>query len=84
MREVFDALNLTPNFQVAQGDSYNACFDVSQLATSTIGAVGQALSRLTKAIGLSADAPPVTVNHRLASLWFDISLKPMQWTLPPT
>lgn len=57
-----------------------SAFPVSQLAGASIATAGLAVAALIKAKhGLN---PQVTVDQRLASLWFAWSLKPINWQLP--
>jgi crotonobetainyl-CoA:carnitine CoA-transferase CaiB-like acyl-CoA transferase len=60
-------------------DRLPSCFPVSQLAAASIGAAAGAVSQL---IGLVATKPTVVVSHRLASLWFSWSIKPIGWAMP--
>lgn len=61
--------------------SLPSIFPVTDLAAATIGAAGLAVAEL---IGLRHGAPPaVAVDRRLASFWFDTSLRPVGWKLPP-
>ncbi|WP_443111558.1 CoA transferase [Burkholderia sp. FERM BP-3421] len=57
-------------------------FNVTDLASAAIGAVGLAIAELVRQAG---GAPPVVeVNRRHASQWFGVSLRPQGWALPPT
>jgi hypothetical protein len=60
-------------------DGLPSTFAVTGLASAAIGAAALAVSEL---VGAVADAPPVVVDRRLASLWFGLSIKPVGWTLP--
>ena len=60
-------------------DSLPSTFAVTAFASAAVGAAALAVSELVAAV---ADAPPVIVDRRLASLWFGMSLKPVGWTLP--
>jgi hypothetical protein len=60
----------------AGAEALPSVFAVTDLAAASIGAACLAVSRLT------GDAP-VTVDRRLASLWFGWTLRPEGWTLPP-
>lgn len=60
----------------AGAEALPSVYPVTDLAAASIGAACLAVSRLT------GDAP-VTVDRRLASLWFGWSLRPEGWTLPP-
>lgn len=56
-------------------------FAVTDLAAASVGAAGLMLARY------AADgeaAPAVTVDRRLASLWFGWTLHPDGWQMPPT
>ncbi|MDE0254490.1 MAG: CoA transferase, partial [Rhodospirillaceae bacterium] len=53
---------------------------MTDLAAATIGAAGLALAQYAAAAGRTAAR--VTVDRRLASLWFGWSLHPVGWTLP--
>lgn len=61
------------------GDRLPSCFPVTQLAAASIGAAAAAISEL---IGLVTTKPSVVVSHRLASLWFGWSIKPIGWAMP--
>jgi hypothetical protein len=61
-------------------DSLPSVFAVTAFASAAIGAAALAVSQLVAAV---ADAPPIIVDRRLASLWFGMSIKPIGWTLPP-
>lgn len=60
----------------------HSAFAVSELATASIAAVGQELSRLMLAMNLTPTAPEVVVDQRLASLWYSYSFKPEGWEMP--
>ncbi|MDB5804473.1 MAG: acyl-CoA transferase [Betaproteobacteria bacterium] len=56
-------------------------FAVTDLAVAATGAAGLALSEL---IGEHhGDAPPLTVDRRLASFWFSRTVRPVGWKMPP-
>lgn len=55
-------------------DSFASRYAVTDFACATIGAAGQALADLT--------GGDVTVDRRLASLWFQYSAQPVGWQLP--
>ncbi|MEP0942133.1 MAG: CoA transferase [Rhizobiaceae bacterium] len=52
-----------------------SCFAVTDLAAASISAAANELASLTA-------ASKVTVDRRLAALWFDMTLRPEGWTLP--
>jgi len=55
-------------------------FDVTGLATASIGAAGLLLAKLSSR---DSDVPPrVCVDQRLASHWFGMALRPSGWELP--
>jgi CoA-transferase family III len=60
-------------------DSLPSAFAVTAFASAAIGAAALAVSELVARV---ADAPPVIVDRRLASLWFGLSIKPIGWKLP--
>ncbi|WP_042446107.1 CoA transferase [Azospirillum sp. B510] len=56
-------------------------FAVSALAAAAVAAAGLAVAEFREtAFG---HRPPVTVDQRLASLWFGTSVRPRGWSLPP-
>jgi hypothetical protein len=59
-----------------------SAFAGSELATASVAAVGQEMARLMTALNLTPTSPEVTVDHRLASLWFGYSFKPDGWDMP--
>jgi hypothetical protein len=54
-------------------------FDVTGMATATIGTAGLMLARLAG----PENAAPVKIDKRLASLWFGMTLRPSGWQVPP-
>jgi hypothetical protein len=71
----------TSGLQVQGTDTLQSWFDVSGLATATIGMAGLMLAEyIEQALGRN---PDVTVDQRLASLWFGFTLRPVGWELPP-
>lgn len=52
-----------------------SCFAVTDLAVATMRAAATELAVLTGARG-------ITLDRRLASLWFDMTLRPQGWALP--
>ncbi|NOE36180.1 CoA transferase [Ruegeria sp. HKCCD7318] len=59
-----------------------SAFAVSELATASFAAVGHEMARLMQALNLLSVKPEITVDHRLASLWFGYSFKPDGWDMP--
>lgn len=58
-----------------------SCFRVTDLASAAIGIAALSIAELARALG--GDALAVTVDRRLASMWFALSIRPMGWSLPP-
>lgn len=67
-----------------EGDGALAsAFEVTALAAASMAAAGLAAARLEQVLhGLEAP-PSVTVDRRLASMWFALSVRPQGWALPP-
>jgi hypothetical protein len=60
-----------------------SAFAVSDLAAGSVGAAGLAISEFIAARDAGNPAPSVTVDKRLASLWFGSSIQPLGWSIPP-
>ncbi|MBT2374126.1 CoA transferase [Pseudomonas fluorescens] len=56
-------------------------FAVTELASATVGAAGQAVAELLQQ--QTGRLPTICVDRRLASFWFSTSLRPVGWTVPP-
>jgi len=56
-------------------------FAVTELASASIGAAGQAVAQLIRQ--QTGRLPDVTVDRRLASFWFSSSIRPLGWQVPP-
>ncbi|PUB39719.1 CoA transferase [Pseudomonas sp. GV047] len=56
-------------------------FAVTELASASIGAAGQAVAQLIRQ--RTGRLPDVTVDRRLASFWFSSSIRPRGWQVPP-
>jgi hypothetical protein len=56
-------------------------FPVTNLATASVAAAALAMRELMTAQGVPAG--PVTVDRRLASMWFSWSIHPIGWERPP-
>jgi len=76
------SLPASDTFQTTGSGDRPSAFAVSELATLSFAAVGQELARLITALNLATDAGDVTVDHRLASLWYGFSFKPDGWEMP--
>lgn len=74
-----DAMPLPPLSTISTGD-LPSWFDVSGLATASIGTAGLMLARLSSKGG---SPPPVSVDRRLASFWFGSTVRPQGWEMPP-
>lgn len=83
MREVRSILGLQSDFVTVDSDRWASRFPVSELAVQSIGAVGCAIADLIAARNGRKEPNPVTVDQRLASLWFARSIEPVGWELPP-
>ncbi|MGI9369679.1 MAG: CoA transferase [Ruegeria sp.] len=72
-----------PDSYQVTGTGYRpSVFGVSELATASFATVGHELARLVKTLNLTDKEPEVTVDHRLASLWYGWSFKPEGWEIP--
>jgi crotonobetainyl-CoA:carnitine CoA-transferase CaiB-like acyl-CoA transferase len=69
-------LDATPFREVGRG-ALPSIHAVSDFASGTIAAAGTALAALDE---MSAEA--VSIDRRLASLWFDFTLRPQGWEMP--
>ena len=56
-------------------------YAVTELASTSIGAAGQAVAQLV--LEMTGRLPGVTVDRRLASFWFSSSIRPIGWQVPP-
>lgn len=60
-----------------------SCYQVTDLAIASIAAAGLALGEWIHALGLThGSRPTVTLDRRLASLWFGFTIQPIGWSLP--
>lgn len=81
MKEISQALGLPGAWTETGQGSLPSCFAVSDLAAASVASVGEGIAALRTAWGeTTAD---VTVDRRLASLWFSFSIAPQGWDLPP-
>ncbi|WP_411378631.1 CoA transferase [Pseudomonas sp. MPB26] len=58
-----------------------SAFAVTDLASASIGAAGQAVAELIRQ--QTGRLTSVSVNRRLASFWFSSSIRPVGWHVPP-
>lgn len=79
IQEALD-LPVTP-LAVTEVGALPSTFAVTELASASIGAAGQAVAQLL--LQQTGRQPSVTVDRRLASFWFSSSLRPDGWTTPP-
>ncbi|MGI3186792.1 CoA transferase [Nioella aestuarii] len=81
MKEISQALGLPGAWTETGQGSLPSCFAVSDLASASVASVGEGIATLRAALG---ETPAeVTVDRRLASLWFSFSIAPQGWDLPP-
>ncbi|WP_439864200.1 CoA transferase [Pseudomonas antarctica] len=66
---------------VTEAGALPSTFAVTELASASIGAAGQALAQLI--LQQTGRLPVVSVDRRLASFWFSSSIRPVGWQLPP-
>lgn len=58
-----------------------SAFAVTELASASLGAAGQAVAQLIQQ--QTGRLPNVSVDRRLASFWFSSSIRPVGWQVPP-
>jgi hypothetical protein len=58
-----------------------SAFAVTELASASLGAAGQAVAQLIQQ--QTGRLPAVSVDRRLASLWLSSSIRPLGWQVPP-
>ena len=58
-----------------------SAFAVTELASASLGAAGQAVAQLIQQ--QTRRLPAVSVDRRLASFWFSSSIRPVGWQVPP-
>ncbi len=75
--DAFDPQSLS----VSADGNLASYFDVTGLATSSIGAAGLMLAQYAR--GGANGGVKVKTDSRLASLWFGMSLRPEGWEMPP-
>ena len=85
--EIFDAFvgvdligaDLTSNNLIIEGDEHlPSWYKVTDLAAESIAAAGLMLQQR-----IGQPELPIRVDRRLASLWFNLSIRPVDWELPP-
>ena len=76
------ALDLPPTpLSVTEAGALPSTFAVTELASASIGAAGQAIAQLI--LHQTGRLPSVSVDRRLASFWFSSSIRPQGWQIPP-
>ena len=72
------ALDLPPTpLSVTEAGTLPSTFAVTELASASIGAAGQAIAQLI--LQQTGRLPSVSVDRRLASFWFSSSIRPQGW-----
>ncbi|WP_259662297.1 CoA transferase [Zwartia hollandica] len=66
----------TDRLSFAGHGSLPSYFAVTELAAASMGATGLALAELTQSLD-------VAIDRRLASLWFNKTISPLGWKIPP-
>lgn len=79
---LLNALPSTGQFCLTGSGKWSSAFAVTDLASASIAAAGLELARLIASLNLAPTAPQVTVDQRLASLWFGYSFRADGWQLP--
>ena len=79
---LFSALPAPGIYRVVGEGHRPSLYAVSELANASVAAVGLAMAELIETLGLAPTAPEVTVDQRLASLWFGYSFRPEGWEMP--
>ncbi len=69
-----------PSLEFAGRADWCSWFAVSDLATASLAQAGFGLARLARARQIGT--PSLQLDRRLASLWFDLTTKPLGWATP--
>ncbi|MGB3454958.1 MAG: CoA transferase [Litorimonas sp.] len=69
--------SVSPEYLVSGEGRWPSAFAVSDLAVASIGAA------CAEAAALAKRDRPITLDSRLASLWFGFTVQPQGWDLPP-
>lgn len=80
--DLIQALPAPESYRTTGDGHYKSAFAVSELANASIAAFGQQMAQLIQCQGLQPGAGSVTVDQRLASLWFGYSFAARGWDLP--
>ncbi|WP_071674159.1 CoA transferase [Nioella nitratireducens] len=81
MKEIAEAIGLSSDWSETGRGDLPSVFRVSDLAAASMAAVGQGVAELRMALGHGA--ADISVDRRLAALWFSDSIAPQGWALPP-
>ena len=80
---IWDGLGLPASsidrLTVTSNETLPSSFPVTSLAVAAVGTACLAVSEL---LGLTGEAPCVSVDRRLASHWFGRSIVPLSWEMP--
>lgn len=79
---LIDSLPSAGSFNVTGTGHLPSAFAVTDLANASVAAAGLEMAGLIAALNLAPAAPAVTVDQRLASLWFGYSFRPAGWEMP--
>jgi hypothetical protein len=79
---LLSALPDPASYQITGSGHRPSAFAVTELANASIAAVGEQLASLLLALNLTPNRSKVTVDQRLASLWFGYSFRPVGWQMP--
>ncbi len=71
-----------PRLRFVGAGGLPSTFAVTDLASAAIAVAALTVAELAQAHG--GRAPAVTVDRRLASMWFGWSIRPVGWALPPS
>lgn len=84
LSEIQRALGVEPalpaRMEVVGEGRLPSIYPVTDLATASIGAAALAVADMGTS---DKESPQVIVDRRLASLWFDSSIRPQRWAIPP-
>ncbi|WP_037987763.1 CoA transferase [Thalassospira permensis] len=73
--------NALPDIKITGTDALPSFFAVTDLATASIGIAAAMISRYRCLA--TGDLADITIDQRLTSKWFDMTIRPMGWELPP-
>lgn len=79
---LISSLPAAGRFAVTGTGHLPSAYAVTSLANASVAAAGLELAALIEALNLAPAAPEVTVDQRLASLWFNHSFRPSGWEMP--